>query len=47
MDADFSVDIFAFDVYEELCDGLKGLVGKKSFLTGRDGQLDRWTDVFL
>ena len=35
-----SVDIFAIEVCEELRDGLKGLVGKKSFLTGRDGQLD-------
>ena len=43
MDADFSVDIFAIEVCEELCNGLKGLIGKKSFLTGRDGQMDSWT----
>ena len=40
MDADFSVDIFAIEVCEELCNGLKGLIGKLSFLTGRSGQLD-------
>lgn len=28
MDADFSVDIFAIEVCEELCNGLKGLIGK-------------------
>ena len=28
MDADFSVDIFAIEVYEELRKALKGLVGK-------------------
>lgn len=43
MDADFGVDIFAIEVCEELRNGLKGLIGKKSFLTGRDGQMDSWT----
>ena len=47
MDADFSVDIFAIEVCEELCNGLKGLIGKKSIRAGHDEQLDRWTDVFL
>ena len=47
MDADFGVDIFAIEVCEELRNGLKGLIGKKSFLAERDEQLDRWTDVFL
>ena len=28
MDADFSVDIFAIEVCEELRNGLKGLIGK-------------------
>lgn len=28
MNADFSVDIFAIEVYEELRNGLKGLIGK-------------------
>ena len=43
MDADFGVDIFAIEVCEELRNGLKGLIGKKSFLTGRDGQMASWT----
>ena len=36
MDADFGVDIFAIEVCEELRNGLKGLIGKKSFLAERE-----------
>ena len=36
MDADFGIDIFAIEVCEELRNGLKGLIGKKSFLAERE-----------
>ena len=36
MDADLGVDIFAIEVCEELRNGLKGLIGKKSFLAERE-----------
>ncbi len=36
MDADFGVGIFAIEVCEELRNGLKGLIGKKSFLAERE-----------
>lgn len=42
MDADFSVDIFAIEVCEELRDGVKGYIGKKFVWVERER--DSWTD---